>query len=206
MMRMAAAYLVLVLALTATLSGGLAADRDLRPTEPSVAALPPGSDVGGNSISTLALGAPDRDPAMKSGNPLWLVPLSALSATRDRPLFSASRRPPPSVAAVAAPAPQPVSAPPAPAAPEQPPLALVGTIVSPTTTKSIAFLKDATTQAVTPLRIGEENAGWRLQSVSIRSIAVEKGAQSVTIELPQPLIKIGEQAAPQVTEARPRNH
>src|SRR5690349_1383979 len=30
-----------------------------------------------------------------SGNPLWAVPLSALTATQERPVFSVSRRPPP---------------------------------------------------------------------------------------------------------------
>src|SRR5262249_59935905 len=34
-------------------------------------------------------------PVPRAGNPLWAVPLSALTVTRDRPLFSASRRPPP---------------------------------------------------------------------------------------------------------------
>jgi general secretion pathway protein N len=29
-----------------------------------------------------------------SGNPLWFVPLSVLIATRERPIFSTSRRPP----------------------------------------------------------------------------------------------------------------
>src|SRR5215831_17659551 len=41
------------------------------------------------------------------GNPLWAVPLADLSATRERPIFSPSRRPParPAVAAVIEPAP-----------------------------------------------------------------------------------------------------
>ena len=37
-----------------------------------------------------------------SGNPLWAVPLSLLSVTRDRPIFSPSRRPPPAAVAAAA--------------------------------------------------------------------------------------------------------
>ncbi|MCC8942736.1 hypothetical protein H8A99_41580, partial [Bradyrhizobium sp. Arg68] len=47
-------------------------------------------DVGG--LKPLA--EPVREPvkALPSGNPLWSVPLSALTATVGRPLFSASRR------------------------------------------------------------------------------------------------------------------
>src|SRR6202040_3268882 len=42
------------------------------------------------------LAGPKREavkPA-ESGNPLWSIPLSVLTATQERPIFSASRRPP----------------------------------------------------------------------------------------------------------------
>src|SRR5881396_2769728 len=72
--------------------------------------------------------APRVDRSDPSGNPLWAIPLSALTATRERPLFLPSRRAPaPAVAntpVVAAPPP------PSPAQPEQPPLTLVGAIAS----------------------------------------------------------------------------
>src|SRR5262245_45321462 len=48
--------------------------------------------------------APDRT---LSGNPLWAIPLRQLPATRERPLFTPSRRPPPPVVANARPVPQP---------------------------------------------------------------------------------------------------
>src|SRR5436305_14128512 len=65
-------------------------------------------------------GAPTRvERSEPSGNPLWAIPLSALTATRERPLFLPSRRAPaPAVAGtpvVAAPPPSP--APPAQPAP-----------------------------------------------------------------------------------------
>src|SRR5262245_5386505 len=50
----------------------------------------------------LAPSAPAEQPARRvepSGNPLWAIPLSALSATRDRPLFTPSRRAPAPVVA-----------------------------------------------------------------------------------------------------------
>ena len=73
--------------------------------------------------------APIANARARNGNPLWTVPLSALSATRDRPLFSVSRRPPIVAAPIAAPPPQKEAL--APPPPEQPSFTLVGTIVSP---------------------------------------------------------------------------
>jgi hypothetical protein len=66
-------------------------------------------------------------PSPPAGNPLWAIPVSKLSATRDRPLFSPSRRPrTPTVAAAPAPLPAAVANP---APPEAPSLTLVGTII-----------------------------------------------------------------------------
>jgi general secretion pathway protein N len=126
--------------------------------------------------------APDQGAKSGVGNPLWTVPLSALSATRDQPLFSASRRPPivavPMVAA--APKQEAVAPPP----PERPLLTLIGTIVS--RGASLAMLQGSSSEAVSRLRIGEENDGWRVRRIDLRSIVVEKGAQSVKLDLPRP--------------------
>ena len=54
-------------------------------------------------VTTVRVVAPPTAPAPEralSANPLWAIPLTQLSATRERPIFSPSRRPPP--AAVAA--------------------------------------------------------------------------------------------------------
>ena len=128
---------------------------------------------------------PNRDEAAQAGNPLWAIPLSELAATRDRPLFSASRRP---AAAPVATVPPPVQVDPpvvASALPEQPSLTLIGTIVSPET--SIALLRDGGTQSVMRVRKGEATSGWLLETVQSRSIVVEKGERSVTLALPEPL-------------------
>jgi general secretion pathway protein N len=119
------------------------------------------------------------------GNPLWGIPLRSLSATRERPLFSPSRRP---LAPVIAVAPAPV-APPAPTATtvapaEPPPLTLVGTVVG--ADKRIAILFNSTTRQVTHVREGEEESGWRVRLVSPRSAVVEKDAMSVTLDMPNP--------------------
>jgi hypothetical protein len=127
--------------------------------------------------------APSSNATPKSGNPFWAIPLSSLPATRDRPLFSASRRPPLVAAPTVAPPAQPqeaVSPPP----PERPSLSLVGTIVSPKA--SVAMLQGANSEAILRLRVGEDNDGWRVQGIGLRSIVVEKGPQSIELGLPKP--------------------
>ncbi len=130
---------------------------------------------------TGAPGAPDPGAKPRAGNPLWTLPLSDLSATRDRPLFSPSRRPPIAVPIVAPPPKQEALAPPP---PERPLLTLVGTIVGPKAT--IAMLQSRNTDSVLRLRVGQENDGWQVRGISLRSIVVEKGAQSVELGLPKP--------------------
>jgi len=148
---------------------------------PDTALAPPRPEAGPTPIPA---------PAATQGNPLWSIPLRALSATRERPLFSPSRRPPAPVIAKA-------PAPPAPtipivsraAEPENPPLALVGTVVS--LEKRVAILFNRTTRQVIQVREGAEEQGWRVRLVSLRSAVVEKDDRSVTLDLPNP----GDEAA-----------
>jgi general secretion pathway protein N len=134
------------------------------------------------------IGAPPSRDAVKDlakpvprGNPLWSVPLSALTATQERPIFSASRRPPPH--AVVAPLVEQVSAPPVPplAEPERPPLALIGAVVG--DTDSIAVFVDRTSQKMIRLRPGEAHAGWVLDAVARREVTLRKADRSETIEM-----------------------
>ena len=125
---------------------------------------------------------PDPGAKARAGNPLWTVPLSALSATRDRPLFSVSRRPPIVAAPIVAPPPQKEAL--APPPPEQPLLTLVGTIVGPEA--SVAMIQGSNGEAISRLRVGQGNDGWRVGGIGFRSIVVEKGAQSVKLDLPRP--------------------
>ncbi len=76
-------------------------------------------------VTAPAAPAPVPERAL-SANPLWGIPLTSLSGTRDRPIFSSSRRPPPPAVAPAA-VPN-VAAVPKPKDPERPLLSLVGTI------------------------------------------------------------------------------
>jgi general secretion pathway protein N len=121
------------------------------------------------------------DAPMKS-NPLWSIPLSALSETRDRPLFNVTRRPPPETI-VAAPALDP-SADNKPTELEGPPFALIGTILS--SQARVALLLDQATSRVTQLRQGKIDSGWTALSVGARSIVLRKGDALKTLSLPGP--------------------
>jgi general secretion pathway protein N len=117
------------------------------------------------------------------GNPLWAIPLKTLTATRERPLFTPSRRAPTPVIA-GPPPPQPVAAAPPPAPPEKPRLTLVGAIVG--ERESIAVLLDEGTRDVVRLKTGESHAGWVLRSVRRREVTLEKDRETMILALPVP--------------------
>jgi general secretion pathway protein N len=115
-----------------------------------------------------------------TGNPLWAIPLKSLTSTRERPLFSPSRRPPPAAAVAASPAPAPP--PPKPAEPDHPPLTLVGTVVG--ETQSIGVFVDQVTKNVIRLRTGEGHAGWTLRAIQGREATFEKDQLVANLALP----------------------
>lgn len=134
-------------------------------------------------IGRVAPAARQGDEAAKlapAGNPLWSIPLSMLSATQARPIFSASRRAP--QRAVIAPPVEPVVAPPAPKGPERPTLALIGAIVG--DRDAVAVFLDQTNQKIVRLRQGEAHAGWVLNSVLRREVTLKKADRIETLALP----------------------
>jgi hypothetical protein len=123
--------------------------------------------------------APERS---LSDNPLWAMPLAQFPVTRDRPIFSPSRRPPPpAVGPAALPKVVAISKP---REPERPQLTLVGTIAS--DEEGFGIFMDQSTKAVLRLKVGEDFQGWKLRSVQGRETALEKDQQVVTLVLPQP--------------------
>lgn len=126
--------------------------------------------------------APSSEPAPTSANPLWAIPLSALTATRDRPVFSASRRPPPPVVAPVAAVPVPPLPPPT--EPEKPNLVLVGTIVG--DADSFGIFIDQTSRTALRLKLGEQHEGWTLRSVQKRDAMLVKDQQTAVVAMPQP--------------------
>jgi hypothetical protein len=125
--------------------------------------------------------ASTAEPA-PSDNPLWTIQPTSLTATRERPVFSPSRRPPPPVAATKAPAPPPP--PPKPAEPEKPQLSLVGTVVA-ETGEGIGLFVNPTDRTPLLLKSGENHKGWVLREVRPREVVLEKGRQIAVLELPR---------------------
>jgi general secretion pathway protein N len=136
-----------------------------------------------------SVAGPDR-PAVPTareralaGNPLWGIPLRLLTATRERPLFSPSRRPPapPVVAAPQLP-PRPAAA--KPAEPDHPLLTIVGTIVG--ETEGIGVFIDQATNDIIRLHTGQDHDGWVLRSVRGRETMFEKESKTATLALAPP--------------------
>jgi hypothetical protein len=157
----------------------------------------PGLDVTRHAMPPPEVTAkPPEAPAVVA-NPLWGIPLSALTATRSRPLFTPSRRPPaPFVAAAPAAAAPP---PPPPAVSEHPNLTLVGTVA--TESEGLAVFIDTATRDAVRLRTGEGHAGWILQSVERRTATLQKGTRTETLALPKP--GTVQAAAPVITALPP---
>lgn len=118
--------------------------------------------------------------AAPRGNPLWEVPLGALSETGERPIFSASRRTlTPAVATAEAPPPPPEA--PKPQAPARPPLQLVGTISG--GTLRLGLFLDEATREPTRLVVGESRDGWTLRAVSATDARFESAERTATLML-----------------------
>jgi general secretion pathway protein N len=153
----------------------------------SVAAPPP--DRAGNATEAAPQrtaarspdGAVERPPS--AGNPLWALPLKQLTLTRDRPIFSPSRRPPPPATPTYV-APVAVRSPPKPVEPVRPSITLLGTILG--STESIGIFFNPATRDVVRLRVGEDHEGWALRSVKTREATLVKDRERVVLELPPP--------------------
>jgi len=143
----------------------------------------PAADTAAEPVTSVRVAAPQ--PAAErslSANPLWAIPLTRLSGTRDRPIFSPSRRPPPPVLA-SEPAPAP---PPAPRKKEvePPPLALVGTIAS--EQEGFGIFLDQSTKEALRLKLGEDFQGWKLLAIKGGQVTMEKDQQAAVLTLPPP--------------------
>src|SRR5580692_10890919 len=151
-------------------------------------AASPGVDNPGLDVTRHAMPPPDvtakpAEAPTVAANPLWAIPLSALTATRTRPLFTPSRRAPaPVVASVPVAAPRPP--PPPPAVPQHPNLTLVGTVAG--ENEGIAVFVDTATRDTVRLRTGEGYSGWILQSIERRTATLQRGDRTETLAMPKP--------------------
>jgi len=142
----------------------------------------------------VAPAATSHDGPVPGGNPLWGIPVSRLTATREHPLFAPTRRPPP-VAAVVAPAAPPVVQPPKPVEPDKPQLSLLGTIAGSRLATGVALFMDSSTKAVLRLKAGDNHRGWTLRAVRPRQVELARGLDSAVLELPIPEMKPGAAAS-----------
>ncbi len=166
----------------ALLLGGQALASPLATTAP-LSAEPRNPDVDGQIISSNAsLHRPPLPNApVPAANPLWAIPLTRLLETRERPLFSPSRRPPPPAVA-RAPYTPPVRPPHKQPPPERPQLALVGTIVG--NGQGFGLFLEPSTKAVIRLKTGGAYHGWTLRTVGEREAVLEKDHLDVTLAMP----------------------
>lgn len=122
----------------------------------------------------------DTHIAAQTGNPLWAIPLSSLSNTRDHPIFSPSRRPPPVAVPPVVVARQPAAEPVKPAPPQ---LQLLGTLTG--TSAAIAVMVASATGNIVRLKIGEKYDAWVLRTVERRAVTLQMGDQTEVLALPE---------------------
>ena len=108
-------------------------------------------------------------------SPLAARPLEALSATRDRPLFSPSRRapaPPPVVAMPQAPPPPP---------PSPPSVTLFGVVMDAGDARAIVQAGSA--KQVRRVRIGDDIDGWKVTQIEQRQLTVSLNGRVATFTM-----------------------
>ena len=147
-----------------------------RPSDPAPATMALRGDAQQRTVSvgitTSSVPTNGRDDA------LWSIPLTSLTATRERPIFSPTRRPPPVLVK-----PAPTQA----ASTGQPSLALVGAIAG--ENEGIAIFLDGATKNIIRMKTGESHGGWTLRAVKAREAILENEQDTATLTLPPPPAK-----------------
>lgn len=138
--------------------------------------LRPMADIG--HVHAGSPGSADRGASPDHLNPLWDRPMASFAPTRERPIFSPSRRP--AIAALPPPAQLPLPAPPQ--KPRKPPFVLLGAIEG--ENEEIALLLEETTKAVVRLRAGQSHSGWTLRTVKGREAVLQGYQQTATLVVP----------------------
>jgi hypothetical protein len=164
-------------AVTDKLTDATAQERPAR-----VLASPQAEGREGESPSQWVGARSNAEPPAPAGNPLWALPLKQLSITRERPIFSPSRRPPPPLPTYVAPV--AVRQPAKPPEPGRPAVSLIGTVIG--TDVQIGVFLEKATQNVVRLRLGEEHQGWVLRLVKAREVTLVKDVEQTLMLEPPP--------------------
>jgi hypothetical protein len=171
-----------VIVCTQILSLGLGRAEPSHPLAP-LAMIDPATTAEDSAAEPKQAGPTLSGPA-QGGNPLWSLPLSALAVTRERPIFSPSRRPPPPpvVAAPYVPPPSPPPPPPAkPSEPDHPLLTLLGALAG--ESQGVGIFLNETDKTTLRLRTGEDHQGWVLTSIRGGEATFVKGERTATLAL-----------------------
>jgi general secretion pathway protein N len=113
-------------------------------------------------------------PAHVEANPLARQPLERFAATRDRPLFSPSRRPPPPAMAHR-------EAEPPPPPPEPPAVVLLGVLTDARGTR--AFIRPNPMDKVRSARVGDDISGWKITRIEPTRIIFGQDERSKTFAM-----------------------
>jgi hypothetical protein len=148
----------------------------MRPGSLHVISVASANPLGQDPVSLAP--TPEGNPV--TGNPLWTIPIGALSETSARPVFSPSRRPP--TPSVFTPPDVPPAKPlPPPKGPDRPRLTLLGTIIG--ESNAIAIFLDETSHGAIRLQTGQSHGGWILRSVRGRVARFERDHQEAIVTL-----------------------
>jgi len=109
-----------------------------------------------------------------TANPLAAQSLEGLAATRDRPLFSAQRRPPAAPRFVAAP-------PPPPPPPAEPPQVAVYGIVA--ESNGARAMVRANGDKIIGVRVGDDIGGWKVTKIERRQIELSLADRAVSFAM-----------------------
>jgi general secretion pathway protein N len=116
-----------------------------------------------------------------SDNAIVEISLDRLSATRDRPLFSPSRRPPapaPIAIRTEEPVPEPLPE------PSPPGVTLFGTVVGRQGAR--AFIATGTGDQIIRVQPGDDISGWTVTEITQRNLVLSRAEQSATFTLFSP--------------------
>ena len=121
-----------------------------------------------------AFAQPSEQPTGTLANPLEAQPLDRLSATRERPLFSPTRRP------IPPPPPPPPEAAPVAVVPQPPNLQLFGIVVDDEGARAIVR---SGTEKVDRVQIGDDIGGWKVSQIEGRKVVLSLDGRFATFKL-----------------------
>jgi hypothetical protein len=137
------------------------------------------ADRTGNALAqAMPDAAIDIEMPAVSDNPVAEVPLDRLSDTRNRPLFSRSRRPlaPAAIAARVEPQPLPLQPPPG--------VALFGVVVGPQGAR--AYIATGAADRIIGVRLGDDVSGWTVTAITQSNLVLSRAERSATFTLFSP--------------------